>query len=508
MRPGELLDWHLQSLHEAGQRLLATVGVIVEISHEDGDEMPGVRGTAVGLVVVLARGEEGSWAVALCEIVPWGRLGERFDAAYAYAAAHHALQTRKGTRIPYLSHVLAVAALAMEMPPGNGGGDRRAAARRGRGRWRDGRGVRSPSVSASTSCGSCCPTATPRWTRSRLGAGARSEYLAAMADKAPDELRVSLADKLHNARAILHDLRTSGEDVWSRFNAGRDEVLWYYGELARAFEARKRDLGAGAPFVDELARTVAELRAIAGEGSAPAASGVQAIDDLFAGVADAVGAERPASVTAGLDEADRASLDRLLALVGELRITHTLNRDGELLLPIGDGEWTIVLDRVVLDGDTWVSIEVPLAVGMPEAGDLDPSVAQAVEVLVRDLDSWHGVRSPRFENAVVLMCQLPLEGLSSTALLRAMRRVAWVVDQEQDRARALPATASRQGVWARMPFDRAITADSAGVVDAPDASPEARRVRASPRPDVTSHLRATPGRARRAQRTQRLIAGA
>jgi len=59
--------------------------------------------------------------------------------------------------------------------------------------------------------------------------------------------------------------------VWSRFNAGRDDVLWYYGDLVRAFEARKRDLGAGAPFVDELARTVAELRAIAAERSAPSA---------------------------------------------------------------------------------------------------------------------------------------------------------------------------------------------------------------------------------------------
>ena len=105
----------------------------------------------------------------------------------------------------------------------------------------------------------------PPWRRRK------EQYLAAMADKAPDELRVSLADKLHNARAILHDLRTSGEDVWSRFNAGHDDVLWYYGELVRAFEARKRDLGAGAPFVDELARTVAELRAIAGERSAPSA---------------------------------------------------------------------------------------------------------------------------------------------------------------------------------------------------------------------------------------------
>ena len=408
------------------------------------------------------------WSVPVSEPVFTGWDREELAAALSYVVEHHAGQTRKGTAIPYVSHVLAVASLAMEMAPGapeeaigallhdvvedSGGMERaREIAKRF--------GLDVLRIVLSNSDTAVDPK--PPWRRRK------EQYLAAMADKAPDELRVSLADKLHNARAILHDLRTSGEDVWSRFNAGRDDVLWYYGELVRAFEARKRDLGAGAPFVDELARTVAELRAIAGEGSAPAASGLQAIDDLFAGVADAVGAERPASVTAGLDDADRASLDQLLALVGELRVTHTLNRDGEILLPIGDGEWTMVLDRLVLDGDTWVSIEAPLAVGMPEAGDLEPGVAQAVETLVRDLDSWHGVRSPRFENAVVLMCQLPLEGLSSTALLRAMRRVAWVVEQEKDRARTLPATASRQGVWARMPFERAITADSAGTVDAP-----------------------------------------
>jgi (p)ppGpp synthase/HD superfamily hydrolase len=55
----------------------------------------------------------------------------------------------------------------------------------------------------------------------------KEEYLAAMADKEPDELRVSLADKLHNARAILHDLRTGREDVWARSNAGPDDARWY-----------------------------------------------------------------------------------------------------------------------------------------------------------------------------------------------------------------------------------------------------------------------------------------
>jgi (p)ppGpp synthase/HD superfamily hydrolase len=51
-------------------------------------------------------------------------------------------------------------------------------------------------------------------------------------------LRVSLADKLHNARSILIDLRADGEAVWQRFNAGRAAQAWYSGELLEIFERR------------------------------------------------------------------------------------------------------------------------------------------------------------------------------------------------------------------------------------------------------------------------------
>lgn len=70
-------------------------------------------------------------------------------------------------------------------------------------------------------------------------------------DDLPDgTLRVSLADKLHNARAILFDLE-AGHDVFDRFNAGRTEVLWYYTALAEAF-AELSD----SPMVAELRRVV------------------------------------------------------------------------------------------------------------------------------------------------------------------------------------------------------------------------------------------------------------
>lgn len=69
---------------------------------------------------------------------------------------------------------------------------------------------------------------------------------------------VSAADKLHNARATLSDLRAFGPEVWTRVIASREDTLWYYGALVKAF---RTDLGAGRirDLVDELARTVEQL---------------------------------------------------------------------------------------------------------------------------------------------------------------------------------------------------------------------------------------------------------
>jgi len=45
-----------------------------------------------------------------------------------------------------------------------------------------------------------------------------------------------------------------GEALWERFNAGRDEVLWYYRSLAAALKE-----GGATPLVEELERVVNEL---------------------------------------------------------------------------------------------------------------------------------------------------------------------------------------------------------------------------------------------------------
>ena len=49
---------------------------------------------------------------------------------------------------------------------------------------------------------------------------------------------VSLADKTHNAEAILFDFEALGEDLWKRFNGGAEGTRWYYNSLVRIFSNR------------------------------------------------------------------------------------------------------------------------------------------------------------------------------------------------------------------------------------------------------------------------------
>ena len=71
---------------------------------------------------------------------------------------------------------------------------------------------------------------------------------------------VSASDKLHNARAIVRDLREVGEDVWGRFDHPKDQTLWYYRSLVEAYRANPAHPSA---LIDELDRTVTEMETLA-----------------------------------------------------------------------------------------------------------------------------------------------------------------------------------------------------------------------------------------------------
>ncbi len=187
-------------------------------------------------------------------------LTDRFDRAFVLASAHHRRQLRKGTDVPYLSHLLAVAAASLEL----GGNEDTAigallhdAVEDGGGpamleRIRQEFGDVVAGIVAANSDTDIEPK--PPW-RAR-----KEAYIAGIASKPVEALHVSLADKLHNARAIVTDLERVGETVWGRFSAPADEVRWYYNALATAFAARAHDMGpAASAGISELRRLVVSM---------------------------------------------------------------------------------------------------------------------------------------------------------------------------------------------------------------------------------------------------------
>jgi len=169
----------------------------------------------------------------------------RYLEAIEYAAALHAEQRRKGTQVPYVSHLYAVSAIAVEY-----GAD-------------EDQAIAALLHDAVEDCGgqpildviqakygervarivaACSDSVTdtrqgqrkPPWTQRKR------QYLEHLNQGKPgdrDYHLVSASDKLHNLLCLLRDYNAIGTELWGRFSSGRDNSLWYYRELIRAFAA-------------------------------------------------------------------------------------------------------------------------------------------------------------------------------------------------------------------------------------------------------------------------------
>ena len=192
-------------------------------------------------------------------------LGPRFDEAVAYAIEAHRDQTRKGTETPYVAHLLgvtsfvledggdedeAIAALLHDVAEDQGGGPRLEDVRR-----RFGERVADIVAACSDSLVEKEEEKPPWKTR-------KETYIARVRDEHDHAaLRVSIADKLYNSRAILRDLKVADdpEAFWARFSRDRDCSLWYYRSLVDAFRTRTEGR-----MLDELDATVTELEELTG----------------------------------------------------------------------------------------------------------------------------------------------------------------------------------------------------------------------------------------------------
>jgi (p)ppGpp synthase/HD superfamily hydrolase len=169
-------------------------------------------------------------------------LTDRFDRALLYATHVHGGQVRKGTSTPYVAHLLAVAATVLEY-----GGDEDLAIaallhdsvedQGGKGRLEDIRNRFGERVARIVEACSDSLADTAKGERKTHWQERKEAYLTHLRKADEDILRVSLADKVHNARAILRDLRKPeiGEKIWTRFSQPKERTLWYYRTLADRF---------------------------------------------------------------------------------------------------------------------------------------------------------------------------------------------------------------------------------------------------------------------------------
>ena len=139
-------------------------------------------------------------------------LTRRFDEAFTYAHEVHGTQTRKGTGVPYIGHLMGVASIVID----DGGSEDEAIAallhdapedRGGRERLED---IRTRFGDAVATIVEDC---TDSWTTPKAPWPERKQQYAEHARTlGPSSLRVSAADKVHNAYAILRDATPAEDD--------------------------------------------------------------------------------------------------------------------------------------------------------------------------------------------------------------------------------------------------------------------------------------------------------
>lgn len=164
-------------------------------------------------------------------------LSDRYFEAVRYTSRAHANQTRKGGNISYMSHLLGVSSLIIEA----GGDEDQAIAgllhdvvEDQGGLWRlaevrtvFGDRVADIVLGCSDSLDDDEDGFWPiYWER-------KQRYLDRLETEPAELVMVSIADKVHNSRALVTDLQAYGIEVFNKFHGSPREIIHYYRECFR-----------------------------------------------------------------------------------------------------------------------------------------------------------------------------------------------------------------------------------------------------------------------------------
>jgi (p)ppGpp synthase/HD superfamily hydrolase len=208
-------------------------------------------------------------------------LSNRFAEALDVAHRWHAGQYRKGTSIPYISHLLGVASVALEF----GANEAEAIAALLHDALEDGpqyTGMDAAELRTSieTQFGADVAQLVDGATDAMPKAGEEKEpwqtrktrYLGKLPREKASSLLISASDKLHNARTILTDVMTLPAEergaYFQRFNRGQAGTLQYYRLLADSYRTARGEDVQERPRLQvlfaELDRTVSALEEACG----------------------------------------------------------------------------------------------------------------------------------------------------------------------------------------------------------------------------------------------------
>ena len=175
-----------------------------------------------------------------------------YEKALRFSLEQHSDQRRKGGMIPYVTHVIHVAHILTR----HGLPEEIVAAALLHDILEDTpveldelEREFGPEVAAAVS-DVTEPPKTLHWRERKEGT------VASLRNVPPLSKALKAADLLHNLSSIREDLK-EGQEVWSRFNAGRESQIWYY---TSALDALAEDWDH--PMIEEGRQVLAEIEAL------------------------------------------------------------------------------------------------------------------------------------------------------------------------------------------------------------------------------------------------------
>ena len=161
---------------------------------------------------------------------------ERVVEAFALMYELHRTQLRKGSRTPYITHLLGVASLV----GGHGGDENQFIAALLHDAVEDQGGLETLQrirarfgddvAGLVLACSDADTDPKPPWQE-------RKDQFLESVRKADGRVKLIVAaDKLHNSRELAGHLIERGPEVWKIFKAGKERTLWFQAEILKALE--------------------------------------------------------------------------------------------------------------------------------------------------------------------------------------------------------------------------------------------------------------------------------